>query len=419
MPSNRDYYYEDGIFFSKGSSSKDMLEDNEAVPLPKYPIGVSFRKADQIHFRELRTEHGRVILTQIKQKCLVDYLSSFYSVLPEEKDDEYSMSHSDLLKYSQRRLRDKTFTEGTNLVTKFGLPRRNLGYGGFATTYKFITIDKTYHVVKYITLDPRRFTTFEKIHEEYLITRDLDPKLFGVGLDIFASLKDPYHIMFVQKFIEGKDLISSIESNPRFQNPEFSFQVFKTIANSVHILHEQYNICHSDLKPENIMFDSDTDKIKIIDFGMSFRMDLPITSYTNVVNLNCGTPGYYQRIRSNDLEYELDYNYIGRAKDMFSLGHTFFNMLSYNNLWDNCSMKDVAYAKYYKTGRLLEYENLKRRYYETGQKEKLQQVVKVEIWLRYMMQLNVSARLTFYQMITDEWFRRIPTLHKKLPGGLY
>jgi len=42
----------------------------------------------------------------------------------------------------------------------------------------------------------------------------------------------------------------------------------KTLLEAVCDLHK-VGICHRDLKPDNIMFDPETDSLKLIDFGVS------------------------------------------------------------------------------------------------------------------------------------------------------
>ena len=51
-------------------------------------------------------------------------------------------------------------------------------------------------------------------------------------------------------------------------------------------LHDQSNVCHRDLKLENILID-ERNQVKIIDFGFSVN-----TPYDSKLKVFCGTPSY-------------------------------------------------------------------------------------------------------------------------------
>ncbi|CAD8201605.1 unnamed protein product [Paramecium octaurelia] len=60
--------------------------------------------------------------------------------------------------------------------------------------------------------------------------------------------------------------------------------VFRQISDAVYYMHEQ-DICHRDLKFENLLIDYNTRKIKLIDFGYSIKVNGKQTC-------SCGTPQY-------------------------------------------------------------------------------------------------------------------------------
>ena len=64
-------------------------------------------------------------------------------------------------------------------------------------------------------------------------------------------------------------------------------------------------VSHMDLKLENILYNSETEEIKIIDFGFSLQEDSPY----NLVKYVVGTPAYMapEHIQSEDINpYMLD-----------------------------------------------------------------------------------------------------------------
>lgn len=85
--------------------------------------------------------------------------------------------------------------------------------------------------------------------------------------------------------IKGTDLLDflfKVENLTEFQIAEIIKQILKAL-NHLNAL----GICHRDLKLENIMIDSDTMKIKIIDFG--FSSFFPKYEY---LHTQVGTPYY-------------------------------------------------------------------------------------------------------------------------------
>ncbi|KAJ1276689.1 hypothetical protein BS78_05G233900 [Paspalum vaginatum] len=64
------------------------------------------------------------------------------------------------------------------------------------------------------------------------------------------------------------------------------FQIILGIAQGLHYLHEQ-NIVHMNVKPANILLDSDMDP-KITDFGIAKKLDKAVTRDNNII----GTVGY-------------------------------------------------------------------------------------------------------------------------------
>ena len=83
----------------------------------------------------------------------------------------------------------------------------------------------------------------------------------------------------------GKQSLSGLLRKTNSFDEARAKRYFKQMVEGLAYCHSK-NICHRDLKLENILVD-DNGKVKIIDFGFSFRCK-PNSKFTVV----CGTPPY-------------------------------------------------------------------------------------------------------------------------------
>lgn len=106
-------------------------------------------------------------------------------------------------------------------------------------------------------------------------------------------------------------------------------------ASGLEYLHERENVVHQDIKPDNIMINSDGDFV-IMDFGISVSVnsDIQLSSYSEF-----GSPAYMAPERFTDS------NQIIYANDIWSLGVSIYEMavgtLPFNGFGGECAGNDL------------------------------------------------------------------------------
>lgn len=185
--------------------------------------------------------------------------------------------------------------------------------GGQAVIFEAIddSANRTYAIKEImLPLDPDR--TVEAF-QRCAIEARLLATLAHPGIPRFYScIIDNGRVYIVMDFVRGTDLEDILRQRGRFDE-----QTVLTIANQVcdilHYLHSQANpVIFRDVKPSNIMYDSDG-TVTMIDFG--------IARFTNSQRGNImGTPGY-----APPEQYRGD---ISPSADIYALGATMHHLLS-------------------------------------------------------------------------------------------
>ncbi len=160
---------------------------------------------------------------------------------------------------------------------------------------------------------PRRITEFQR---EYEITNSLN--LTGV-VKVYDIIETGDHrwLIVVEDF-EAQSLKQIIQ-NQQLTLDEFLFVAIKVsqILGEVH----QRHIIHKDINPSNIVWNRQTNIIKIIDFGISTKLSRETTTFRNPNQLE-GTLAYISPEQTGRMNREIDYR-----SDFYSLGVTFYELL--------------------------------------------------------------------------------------------
>ncbi|MCK4345887.1 MAG: serine/threonine protein kinase, partial [Bacteroidales bacterium] len=160
---------------------------------------------------------------------------------------------------------------------------------------------------------PERIARFKR---EYEIFRDL--KLDGVVKTYNLEKYNNSFAIIMEDF--GAESLEKILEKRKLNLNEFLDLAIKVseILGEIH----QANIIHKDINPSNIVWNPETNQLKIIDFGISTVLLREIAAVHNP-NVLEGTLAYISPEQTGRMNRMLDYR-----TDLYSLGVTFYEMLA-------------------------------------------------------------------------------------------
>ncbi|XP_026854856.2 myosin light chain kinase family member 4 [Electrophorus electricus] len=135
-------------------------------------------------------------------------------------------------------------------------------------------------------------------------------------IQLYAAYESRYDITLIMEYVEGGELFDRI-IDENYKLTELDTVLFiRQITEGLEYMHKMY-ILHLDLKPENILCVSrETNKIKIIDFGLARRY-----KPREKLRVNFGTPEFLA-------PEVINYEFVSFPTDMWSLGVITYMLLS-------------------------------------------------------------------------------------------
>jgi CHASE2 domain-containing sensor protein len=132
------------------------------------------------------------------------------------------------------------------------------------------------------------------------------------------------------EFLKGKDLVDFCKQGHLLPLPKV-IMIIARVAEALAYAHRQ-NVVHRDIKPANIMYEADSDTVKVTDFGIARITDSSKTK----TGLVLGTPSFMspEQIAGKKVD--------GRS-DLYSLGVMLFQMLTGVLPFHGDSMAELMY----------------------------------------------------------------------------
>jgi tRNA A-37 threonylcarbamoyl transferase component Bud32 len=245
--------------------------------------------------------------------------------LAESEEPSAKTSRADV---QEKRVKLKALTSGKVLNNRYEIVRR-IGGGGMGAVYlaKDRNLGEAARAVKEMIEahidDAQHEKAIADFKRESLLLTELEHPSIPTVYDYFYD-EASERFYLVMKFIPGSDLSSRLRTAPggRIDEPtvtEWGIQV----ADVLHYLHTRPQpIIYRDLKPANLMIDSNSSRIMLIDFGIARWVNKKEKGVTAV-----GTMGYAPP--------ELFSGQGDARVDIYSLGATMFHLLTGSDPQDN------------------------------------------------------------------------------------
>jgi predicted ATPase/signal transduction histidine kinase len=155
-----------------------------------------------------------------------------------------------------------------------------------------------------------------KLRHEYAITRDLD--LAGV-VRAYDLARVGNNLALVTENLEERPLNDILRTHAL--NLKTSLQIAESIADAMESIHRR-NVIHKDVKPHNILVNTETCRVKLIDFGIATRLSQETQRASSPEQLE-GTLAYMSPEQTGRMNRTLDHR-----TDLYALGVTLYEMLT-------------------------------------------------------------------------------------------
>src|SRR5713226_9350167 len=227
-----------------------------------------------------------------------------------------------------RKPKAKTLPSGKILNGRYEIVRR-IGGGGMGAVYlaKDRNLGEAPRAVKEMIESHIDEAQHEKAvadfkRESLLLTALEHPSIPTVYDYFYDEISERFYL--VMKFIPGNDLSSQLRNSPGGRIDELTVTQWGIqVADVLHYLHTRpESIIYRDLKPANLMVDSNNNRVMLIDFGIARWVNKKERGVTAV-----GTMGYAPP--------ELFSGQADPRVDIYSLGATMFHLLTGSDPQDN------------------------------------------------------------------------------------
>ncbi|XP_074644417.1 testis-specific serine/threonine-protein kinase 1-like [Tubulanus polymorphus] len=191
-------------------------------------------------------------------------------------------------------------------------------------------------------------------------------------------------VFIIMEYADGGDLLDHIKGKGALPEPE-ARRMFKELCSAIKYCHS-LNICHRDLKCENLLLDKEK-HIKVSDFGFARSCIDPETNKRILSKTYCGSAAY----ASPEVLQGIPYN--PKMYDVWSLGCILYIMVCGSMPYDDSNVKKMLKTQLEgKVG------------FPSRVIDKLSREVKHLI--HHMLEVDITRRATLDQVLKSDWINR-------------
>jgi CHASE2 domain-containing sensor protein len=173
---------------------------------------------------------------------------------------------------------------------------RVLGSGGFGCTYLAKDTQRPGNptcVVKQL-MPARRDARFLEVARRLFDAEAEILLVLGKHIqipDLLAYFEENKEFYLVQEYIKGRLLTQELSSGNSVKDEAFAIEMLKSVLQVLKFVHE-HRVIHRDIKPDNIIRNSQDNRLVLIDFGAVKTMQPPSSEKTELATVAIGTRGY-------------------------------------------------------------------------------------------------------------------------------
>lgn len=275
-----------------------------------------------------------------KAKSIYDYMSTFDSSFRDIKKRAaraQSLEENLLLCSNGSTTPGTTLALGGNGIEKPMLGRyqieSELGKGSMGAVYlgKDPKISRTVAIKTMALSQEFEDDKLVEVRERFFREAKTAGRLTHPNIVTIYDAGEEHDLAYIaMEFLKGDDLTKYIKSHTLLSVPKV-LSIIRRAADGIDYAHKN-NVVHRDIKPANIMWDPDTDTLKITDFGIARITDSSKTKTGTIL----GTPAYMS-------PEQLSGEKVTGQSDIFSLGTMLFQLVTGKLPFTADSMAAVMY----------------------------------------------------------------------------
>ncbi|GAB1268578.1 hypothetical protein NBRC116493_18310 [Aurantivibrio infirmus] len=194
---------------------------------------------------------------------------------------------------------------------------RELGRGAMGIVYlgrdPKISRQVAIKTLSYSQIDPKETSEFK---ERFFREAEAAGRLSHPNIVTIYDVGEEHDLAFIaMDYVKGVALSDHVSVDSLLP-VKVVCQIVSEVADALDYAHRQ-KIIHRDIKPGNILYRADTDEIKVTDFGVARIVDSARTNTGDIL----GSPLYMS-------PEQLKGEKVGEQSDIYSLGVTFFQLLT-------------------------------------------------------------------------------------------